>query len=1214
MIARIIEYSVRNRGIVLLGASVAAIAGILSLYTIRLDAIPDLSDVQVIVFTEYPGQAPQVVEDQVTYPLTTSMLSVPFAKVVRGYSFFGLSFVYIIFEDGTDIYWARSRVLEYLNFARNKLPSTVSPQLGPDATGVGWIYQYVLAAGNYCIDYPNGIWAHDPEGDLSRIQRPDSGGLDPSYADVDWYARVEDAPADERGTLVKIRALPTSFDRCPVDESQVASAGQDLSDLRSLQDWYLRYELAAVEGVSEVASIGGFVRQYQVTVDPNRLLAYGISIGRVRAAIRRSNIDVGGRVIETSETEYMVRGLGYIRNLEDIRLISLGATSAGSPIYLGDIATVEFGPDIRRGLADWNGEGETVGGIVIMRFGENAYQVIGRTDKRLQELEDGLPPGVGIQVAYDRSALIERAVHTLQEKLIEEMAVVALVCVIFLLHLRSALVAVFTLPLGVLLSVAAMNWLGINANIMSLGGIAIAIGVMVDASVVMVENAHKHLERDAGKKPHREIIIAAACEVGPALFYSLLIIVVSFLPVFALGEQSGRLFRPLAYTKTFAMGFSSLLAITVIPVLMEVFIRGKIRSEDKNPVSRVLIRIYRPILGAVLVRRTATLIAAAFVLVLTVLPLVGLGPIADRVEPALVRWSEQPTPLAFRRLATGAKALLTTAAEFFPGLGSEFMPPLSEGDLLYMPTTDPGISVTKAKEILQQTDKLIATFPEVHHVFGKIGRADTATDPAPLSMIETTVMLEQDKSRWRNVSVDRFFSNWPRPLRDVLGVILPLERKITTKELVYGYSDASGAHVSGLNDVVQLPGLTNAWTMPIKTRIDMLSTGIKTPVGIKIMGPDLDVLGRLAEETAAIVRALPGTLSAYPEKTVGGNYFDFELDREQLARYALTIEDVQDVIMSAMGGMNVTYTVEGLERYPVNLRYPRELRDNRAALERTLIATPTGAQVPISQLAHIQIRKGPPVIKSENARRTAWIYVDLAGIDVGSYVENAKQAVAEGVSLPSGYSIVWSGQYEYMQEAAARLKILIPLAVLVIFLLLYMHFGNLVESCVVMLSLPFALVGGVWLLWFLDLLAKFTGAEAYNLSVAVYVGFIALAGLAAETGVVMLVYLDEAYERMKREGRLNTPQDVRKAIMEGAVQRVRPKLMTVSTTLIALLPIMWATSTGSETMKRIAGPMVGGLISATVLTLVIIPVIYEVVLERRLAKEMADEEERQNNG
>jgi Cu(I)/Ag(I) efflux system membrane protein CusA/SilA len=1200
MIARIIEYSIRNRGVVMLAAAGAALAGVFAIRTIRLDAIPDLSDVQVIVFTEYPGQGPQVIEDQVTYPLTTAMLSVPYAKVVRGYSFFGLSFVYVIFEDGTDIYWARSRVLEYLNFVRSKLPAVVSPQLGPDATGVGWVYQYVLDSGTYCAAYPAGLWAHDPDGSLSRIVR--HVGVQPMRSDdaVSWYARPEDAPAAQREHLVQIRVLPDDLDRCPIGGGPLVSADQDLSDLRSLQDWYLRYELTAVEGVSEVASVGGFVRQYQVTVDPNRLLAYDISIDRVRDAIRRSNLDVGGRVIETSETEYMVRGLGYIRGLDDIRLISLGATSAGSPIYLGDVAEVDIGPDIRRGLADWNGEGEAVGGIVVMRFGENAYQVIDRVEARLRELEAGLPAGVGVRVAYDRSALITRAVDTLTEKLVEEMVVVALVCVIFLLHVRSAFVAVLTLPMGVLLSILTMNWLGLNANIMSLGGIAIAIGVMVDASVVMVENAHKHLERDAGKKPHREIIVAAAREVGPALFYSLLIITVSFLPVFALGGQSGRLFRPLAFTKTFAMGFSALLAITIIPVFMEVFIRGRVRSEDANPVSRVLIRVYRPILDAVLRRRAATLGAAGAVLMLTLLPLFGLRPLAERLSPALASWSEPAHSLLLRRLSAGAQLALSRAAAAFPGLGREFMPPLVEGDLLYMPTTDPGISVTKAREILQQTDKLIASFPEVHHVFGKIGRADTATDPAPLSMIETTVMLEPDKNRWRTVGVDRFFSDWPEPLRGALATILPLERTITINELVYGHTDVDGKHVPGMNDVVQLPGLTNAWTMPIKTRIDMLATGIKTPVGIKIMGPDLEVLGRLASEIAAEVRTLEGTLSAYPEKTVGGNYLDFELDRSALARYALTVEDVQNVIMSAMGGMNVTYTVEGLERYPINVRYPRELRDNRAALERTLIATPTGAQVPISQLAKVEVRKGPPVIKSENARRTAWIYVDLANIDVGSYVERAKRVVAERVPLPAGYSIVWSGQYQYMQEAAARLRVLIPVAIVTIFLLLYLHFGNLIESSLVMLSLPFALVGGVWLLWWLDLWAQMSGTEAYNFSVAVYVGFIALAGLAAETGVVMLVYLDEAYERMAREGRMRTGADVRAAIMEGAVQRVRPKLMTVSTTLVGLLPIMWATTTGSETMKRIAAPMVGGLMSATVLTLIIIPVVYEILLERRI--------------
>lgn len=1202
MIARIIDSSIRNRGMVLAVAAALVVVGVYSLYTVRLDAIPDLSDVQVIVFTEYPGQAPEVVEAQVTYPLTTAMLSVPFATDVRGYSFFGLSFVYVIFEDGTDMYWARSRVLEYLNFVRNKLPAAVSPQLGPDATGVGWVYQYVVEPGKFCTDYPNGIWAHDADGELARILRTPAE-RDRALGSVEWFVTRADAPADIRDELQRVRALPAMLESCPIDGSALEKAATDLADLRSLQDWYLRYEITAVDGVAEVASVGGFVRQYQVTVDPNRLLAYKVPIQKVRDAIRRSNIDVGGRVIEAGETEYMVRGVGYLESLDDLRRISLGATASGAPIYLADVAEVGIGPEIRRGLAEWNGQGEAVGAIVVMRFGENAHQVIERVKVRLAELTDGLPPGVGIRVAYDRSALIERAIDTLREKLVEEIVVVALVCAVFLLHLRSAFVAMFTLPLGVLMSVTAMSWMGINANIMSLGGIAIAIGVMVDASVVMVENAHKHLERDGGRRPHAEIMSAAAREVGPALFYSLVIITVSFLPVFGLTQESGRLFRPLAYTKTFAMAFSSILAVTVIPVLMTIFIRGRIPGQDRNPLARALMRVYRPVIEAVLRNRVATLSVAAAVVVATAVPLFGVGAATGRVTPTLERWQEPGSATPLRRIGRLGATLIGWADSTFPGLGSEFMPPLDEGDLLYMPTTDPGISVTKAREILQQTDRLIATFPEVHHVFGKIGRAQTATDPAPLSMIETTVMLEQDRSRWRTKSTDRFFSDWPAPVRDLLARIAPLARPITVDELVYGYEQADGSRVPGLNDVVDLPGLTNAWTMPIKTRIDMLATGIKTPVGIKIMGPDLDVLGSLAERTAAVVRTLPGTLSAYPEKTVGGNYLDFKIDRIAVARYGLTVQDVQDVIVSAMGGTNVTHTVEGLERYPVNVRYPRELRDSRAALERTLIATPTGAQVPIGHLADIEVHKGPPVVKSENARRTAWIYVDLAGIDVGTYVGRAKTAVAEQVSFPPGYSVVWSGQYEYMQEAAARLRLLIPAAIGVIFVLLYLHFGNAVESSIVMLSLPFALVGGIWLLWLLDAVAAMTGGDAYNLSVAVYVGFIALGGLAAETGVVMLVYLDEAYTRLRAEGRIRTPHDVRLAIVEGAVMRVRPLLMTVCTTLIGLLPIMWGTATGSQAMKRIAAPMVGGLISATVLTLVIIPVIYEIVLERRLGTE-----------
>ncbi len=1192
MIASIIEYSIRNRGVVIVAAAGLALLAVVGLYRIRLDAIPDLSDVQVIVMTEYSGQSPQVVEDQVTYPLTTAMLSVPGADVVRGYSFFGLSFVYVIFEDGTDIYWARSRVLESLNFSRDKLPRDVTPQLGPDATGVGWVYQYVLAAGSYCTDHPDGIWADDPEGVLGRS----TATADPSG--IAWYAEPGDAPSDRRDHLSRVRVLPAAIDRCPVG-GMLSSADQDLSMLRSLQDWYLRYELAAVEGVAEVASIGGFVRQYQVTVDPNRLLAYGVSIDRVRDAIRQSNMDVGGRVIETSETEYMVRGIGYIRGLDDIRHISLGATGSGSPIYLDDLATVELGPDIRRGLAEWNGEGEAVGGIVVARYGENAYALIDRVKQRMAELEGGLPAGVGVQVAYDRSNLIERAVDTLWSRLLEEMIVVAVLCAVFLLHVRSALVAVVTLPLGVLLSIAVMNWLGVNANIMSLGGIAIAIGVMVDASVVMVENAHRHLERDGGNTPPQEVIIAAAREVGPALFYSLLIITVSFLPVFALTGESGRLFRPLAYTKTLAMAFSAVLAITVIPVLISVVIGRRLPGDRVNPVTALLTAAYQPVLEFAMQRRALVLIAALAVTGVTALPVIGLSGAAERFTAASVSWREPSTPLGLRRLADGADALVDLSAALFPGLGSEFMPPLNEGDLLYMPTTDPGVSVTKAREILQQTDKLIASFPEVHHVFGKVGRAESATDPAPLSMLETTIMLEPDKSKWRKVPVDRFFSGWPRPFRGLLAVFLPLQRPLTLRELVYGYDGGDGQRFQGLNDVVRLPGLTNAWTMPIKARIDMLATGIKTPVGVKIMGTDLDELARIAGDAATILRTLPGTASAYAEKAVGGNYLDFEIDRRALARYGLTVADVQNVIMSAMGGMNVTYTVEGLERYPVNVRYPRELRDSRAALERTLIATKTGVQVPIGHVAEIRVGKGPPVIKSENARRTAWVYVDIAGVDLGTYVSRAKAAVSDQLSLPAGYSIVWSGQYEYLEEAASNLYVLIPCVVLVIFLLLYMHFGSIVDASVVMLGLPFALVGGVWLLWLLDATARLTGTEPYRLSVAVYVGFIALAGLAAETGVVMLAYLKGAYASIQERSTRDGGDLIQAAVMEGAVQRVRPLMMTVCTTLIALLPIMLGGGTGSEAMKRIAAPMVGGLISTAILTLVVVPVVYALVLERR---------------
>ncbi len=1036
MLEKIIEWSVNNRILVMIGVVVIILAGFVAIGTTPIDAIPDLSDVQVIILTDYPGQGPTVVEDQVTYPLTTAMLSVPYAKVVRGYSFFGFSLVYIIFEDGTDLYWARSRVLEYLNFAASRLPRGVTPQLGPDATGVGWIYEYVL----------------------------DGGGK------------------------------------------------YDLQELRSIQDWYLRYELASVPGVSEVASIGGFVKQYQVEVDPLKLQAYGIPLQKIRMAIQRSNNDVGGRLIEMGETEFMVRGLGYISSVEDLEMVPLGLGPNNAPLMLKDVADIHLGPELRRGIAEWNGEGETVGGVVIIRFGENALRVIDAVKSRMEELRKGLPEGVEIHTAYDRSGLIKRAISTLKEKLLEETIVVAIVIIVFLLHLRSAFVAIFTLPLGVLLSFTIMRAQGLNANIMSLGGIAIAIGAMVDAVVVMIENVHKHMEREPDRRGHErwELILKASKEVGPALFYSLLIITLSFIPVFSLQQQEGRLFKPLAFTKTYAMASSAFLAITVLPVLMGMFIRGKIRPENKHPLSKVLIRIYRPVIQFVLKHRVATILGAVLILLLSLLPLSRLG--------------------------------------------SEFMPPLNEGDLLYMPTTLPGISVTKAKELLQQTDKIIASFPEVESVFGKIGRADTATDPAPLTMIETTITLK-DPGEWRP--------------------------GMTMEKLV-----------EELDAAVQFPGLTNAWTMPIKTRIDMLSTGIKTPVGIKLMGPDLQTLSDLGEKIEPVIRQVPGTASVISERVTGGNYVDFVIDREEAARHGLTVGDVQDIIMSAVGGMNVTTTVEGLERYPVNVRYSRELRDNIPALKRVLVPTPTGGEIPLGQVAEIRIHKGPAAIKSENARRTAWLFVDIKNVDVGTYVKAARRAVNDAVDLPSGYSIVWSGQYEYMQRVKARMRVVIPVTLMIIFLMLYFNFKNVAESLIIMLSLPFALVGGIWLMWI----------SHYNMSVAVGVGFIALAGVAAETGVVMLLYIDNAYKDRLRRGQMTTRSDLRAAIVHGAVERVRPKLMTVTTTIAGLLPIMWGVGTGSEIMKRIAAPMVGGLVTSTVLTLIVIPAVYDLWQGRRLAK------------
>jgi Cu(I)/Ag(I) efflux system membrane protein CusA/SilA len=1038
MITSLIDASLRHRFLVVMAAVAAVAVGLWSMKNTPLDAIPDLSDVQVIVFTEYPGQAPQVVEDQVTYPLTTAMLAVPNAKVVRGYSFFGFSFVYIIFDDGTDMYWARSRVLEYLNYVSARLPNGVSPTLGPDATGVGWVYEYAL-----------------------------------------------------------------------VDKS-----GQhDLAQLRSIQDWYLRYPLQTVEGVAEVASVGGYVKQYQVEVDPNALLAYNIPLSKVKHAIQRSNNDVGGKLVEMAETEYMVRGLGYIQSIDDLNVIPVGIDENGTPIRLRDVAHVHLGPELRRGVAELNGEGEVAGGVVIMRYGENAMAVIQGVRAKLAELKSGLPDGVEIVPVYDRGDLISRAVKNLERKLIEEIIVVSLICMLFLLHARSALVVIVSLPIGILLAFTLMKWQGINANIMSLGGIAIAIGAMVDGAIVMIENAHKHLERMVTEKGRAlasserwQAVTEASREVGPALFFSLLIITVSFLPVFTLQAQEGRLFAPLAYTKTYAMAAAALLAITLVPVLMGYFIRGKIPQEAKNPANRFLHFVHSPLLTVAMRWRAITLTVALLLLAATAYPLTKLG--------------------------------------------SEFMPPLNEGDILYMPTTYPGISITKAKELLQQTDKIIKTFPEVRSVFGKVGRAETATDPAPLAMLETTIRLKPK-------------DEWPDPDK-------------TIKQLM-----------NEMDAAIKFPGLANAWTMPIKTRIDMLSTGIKTPVGIKVSGPDLKVLEKVAGDIEYALKQLPETLSAFGDKAAGGYYLDFDIDREEAARYGLTTGDVQDVIQSAIGGMNITQTVEGLERYPVNLRYPRELRDNLDSLKRVLIPTPTGAQIPLSLVADLQLRRGPPGIKSENARPNAWVYVDIKTSDIGGYVAKAKEVVASQVDMPAGYTLVWSGQFEYMERAEKRLRVVIPATLLLIFLLLYFNFGNIVAPLVVMLSIPFGLIGGFWLVYLLG----------FNLSVAVAVGFIALAGVAAEIGVLVLTFIDQAVARC----RLKKPQldsaDIMQAVHRGTAERVRPIAMTATAIIAGLLPIMWGVGTGSEVMQRIAAPMVGGMVTVVVLSLLVLPVVYGFVLQ-----------------
>ena len=1040
MLSNIIEWSGRNRFLVLLATLFIVLWGIFAVLRTPIDALPDLSDVQVIVYTEYPGQAPQVVEDQVTYPLTTAMLSVPKSKVVRGFSFFGASFVYIIFEDGTDIYWARSRVLEYLNFASGRMPKGITPQIGPDATGVGWVFQYALLAKD-----------------------------------------------------------------------------KTLAELRSIQDWYVRYQLTKAHGVAEVASVGGFVQTYQVTVDPVKLRAYNIPLMKVAQVIRDSNRDVGGRAVEMAETEYMVRGKGYLRGKSDIEMLVL-KSDKGTPVLIRDVARVELTPDERRGLTELNGEGEVVSGIAMARYGQNALEVISNLKAKIAEIGPGLPVGVTVQTMYDRSELINRAIDTLKRTLLEESLIVALVCMVFLLHMRSALVAILMLPVGILISFIAMRLLGMSSNLMSLGGIAIAIGAMIDAAIVMIENAHKHLERlpeGHTNKDRFDAMLAACKEVGPALFFSLLIITVSFLPVFSLEGQEGRLFSPLAYTKTFSMAGAALLSITLVPVLMLLFIRGKIMPEAKNPVNRFLIWVYHPIIAGVMRWKKMTIVCATVVL--------GIS--------------------------------------FYPAsqLGSEFMPTLNEGSLLYMPASLPGMSITKAAELLQTQDKIIKSFPEVASVYGKAGRANTATDPAPIEMFETVINLKPE-SEWRaGLTIDKL--------------------------------------IAEMDKALQFPGVANSWTMPIKARIDMLSTGIRTPIGIKVFGKDLDEMEKLAKQIEAVVKTVPGTSSAFAERITGGFYLNIEPDREQLARYGLAVGDLLDVIGTALGGDMVTTTVEGRERYGVTVRYPRELRSDPQQIAReVLVPTVDGAMIPLGQLAKIVVAKGAPGIRTENALLSAYIYVDIRDRDIGGYVADAKKAVAAQVKFPSGYYVTWSGQFEYMERAIEKMKVVIPVTLLSIFLLLYLNFRRITETLIVMLSVPFALVGGVWLMW----------ALGYNLSVAVAVGFIALAGVAAETGVIMLIYLDHAWEAVKAKcreaGREPGVDDLYLAVMEGAVERVRPKMMTVVAIMAGLLPILWGTGTGSEVMSRIAAPMVGGMISSTVLTLAVIPAIYGLVKQWRLKR------------
>jgi Cu(I)/Ag(I) efflux system membrane protein CusA/SilA len=1043
MLSALIRWSIQNRFLVLIGTLLMSVWGVHATLSTPLDALPDLSDTQVIIRTEFPGQAPQVVEDQVTYPLTTTMLSVPGARTVRGYSFFGDSYVYIIFDDKTDLYWARSRVLEYLNQVTGRLPSSAKPTLGPDGTGVGWIYEYAL------IDH---------------------------------------------------------------------SGKYDISQLRALQDWFLKYELKSVPNVAEVASVGGLVKQYQVVLDPDRMRALGITIDKVKSAIRDSNNETGGSVLELGEAEYAVRATGYLKNLDDFRAVPVGLGAAGTPVLLGDVARVQIGPEIRRGISELDGKGEAVGGVIVMRAGKNALETIDGIKAKIASLQQGLPKGVEIVATYDRSELIHKSVATLRDRLIEEFLVVTLVCALFLFHVRSALVAIVSLPLGILAAFSVMNWQGVNANIMSLGGIAIAIGAMVDAAVVMIENAHKHVEAWSRANPGRRattleqtaLIADAAAEVGPALFFSLLIITLSFIPVFTLEAQEGKLFGPLAFTKTYSMAAAAGLSVTLIPVLMFYFIRGRIPEERSNPLNRALIAIYRPLLGLVLRCPKTTLGLAGLLILLTVVPVTNLG--------------------------------------------SEFMPPLIEGDLLYMPTALPGLSADKASQLLQQTDKILMRFPEVERVFGKVGRAETATDPAGLEMFETTIRFKPH-------------SQWPSGK--------------TQDQLI-----------DEMNAALTLPGLSNLWVQPIRNRIDMLSTGIKSPVGIKIAGPDLTVIEKIGEQVEAAVKVIPGTRSVYAERVRGGRYVEVRIDRVRAARFGLSLADVQQVVALAIGGENVGETVEGLQRFPINMRYPRELRDSVEKLQVLPIVTAAGATTTLGAVADLVVTDGPPQLRSENARLNGWVYVDISGRDLGRYVAQAQKLVSQRVNLPPGYTMTWSGQFEYLERAAKKLRLVVPFTLVIIFVLLYLTFRSFASAALIMGTLPFALIGSLWLLFLLG----------YNLSIASAIGFIALAGVAAEFGVIMLLYLDHAIDKRRQANQFASVHDLVEAIEEGAVLRVRPKAMTVAVIIAGLLPIMFGGGTGSEVMRRIAAPMVGGMITAPVLSMLVLPAAYLLIHRRALAK------------